>query len=164
MREAIPRELLSLVPEIDFDAGYRYFVGNIDNYLSALMSTLKSIKSKLSILQYMRQSDEYEGLRIITQKLRVMFSNIGAHALGEASYQIEAVLLNGNILKIRETLTEYLESLENLTEHLELFFQKVDVKSMTRKKEGSATFLNYDFTKTKESIKLSSDYISRKII
>lgn len=164
MREAIPQELLNLIPEIDFDAGYRYFVGNMDNYLNALMSTLKSVKSKLPILEHMRVTDEYEGLRTIAQTLRRIFCNIGAHALGEASYNVEVVLLNGDTGQIREELTGYLAGLKTLSGHLELLFQNINVKSYAQKEAGSASFLNYDFTKTKESIRLSADIIGRRII
>ena len=73
MRGYMTRDMFACVPEIDFNSGYRYFLGNVRNYAQALLTTLKSIKAKLPILQSMNVSGEYEGLRSITQVLQKMF-------------------------------------------------------------------------------------------
>ena len=70
MRGEVTKEMFSCVPEIDFNSGSRYFLGNMDNYTKALLSSLKSIKTKLAILQNMYYTEEYEGLRMITQTLQ----------------------------------------------------------------------------------------------
>lgn len=164
MRGKITSEMFSCIPEIDFNSGYRYFLGNMDNYAKALISILKSIKSKLPILQSMNISEEYEGLRIITQTLRKMLSNIGAAGAAEASYQLEQAVLNNNKAYIQEQLTTYIFSLVELSHHLEDLLKKMDVKNTSRGIEDNSCFLKYDFTKTKESIKLSNNLLDRKII
>jgi HPt (histidine-containing phosphotransfer) domain-containing protein len=164
MRGIVSQEMFDCIPEIDFNSGYRYFLGNMDNYTRALMSTLKSIKSKLSILQSMGLSEEYEGLRTIAQTLRKMLGNIGASGIAQSTYQLETAVLNDDLTNVQEQLSSYINDLINLSEHLEILLKKMDVKNAAKPEEVQASFLNYDFTKTKESIRLSKDLLERKII
>jgi HPt (histidine-containing phosphotransfer) domain-containing protein len=163
MRESKMHEIFDCVPEIDYGSGYRYFLGNIQNYSQALLSILKSIKSKQSILNMMLQTGEYAGLRSITQTLQKMFGNIGAFGLAEASYQLERSLLNDEITAKPEIFTDYLESLNVFSDHLELLFKSLNLKKNDLEEEDSSYF-KYDFTKTKDSIKRSSDLLERKIL
>jgi HPt (histidine-containing phosphotransfer) domain-containing protein len=163
MRGIIEQEMFDCIPEIDFNSGYRYFIGNMDNYTVALLSILKSIKAKLPLLENMNYSGEYEGLRTITQTLRKMLSNIGAAGLAEETYQLETVLLNEDVANLQESLINYLGSLTEFSEHLELLLKKADVSSAKKNTEQTG-FLNYDFTKTKESIKRSKDFLERRIV
>lgn len=164
MRETITPELLRCIPEIDFNLGYRYFLGNIENYSKALMSMLKSIKAKLPILKTMNATEEYEGLRIITQTLRKMLTNIGATEASEASYQLETALLNDNKEVLCAQLTEYIYMLMELSEHLELFIKKLNVTNNLADQQETSSFFNKDFTRTKERIRISEDFIQKKII
>jgi len=162
MRGIVSQEMFTCVPEIDYNSGSRFFLGNMENYTSALLSTLKSVKSKLYILQSMIHSDEYMGLQTIFRTLGKILRNIGAKEIAELTYQLEATLMNEDILAFQEQLQRYLGELTDFSDHLELLFKKIDVKSI--KKEDIPSFLNYDFTKTKESIKYSADLLERKII
>ena len=164
MRGEVSREMMNCVPEIDFNSGYKYFLGSMENYSKALMSILKSIKSKLPLLESMVYTEEYEGLRTITQTLRKMLNNIGAAGLAEATYQLETALLNEDTANIQLQLNPYIISLIELSDHLEVLLKKMDVKSTAKVDEDNPTFMNYDFTKTKESIKLSAGLLERKII
>lgn len=157
-------EMFECVPEVDIDSGYRYFLGNVQNYSRALLSILKSIKSKLPIMKLMLQTGEYEGLRSITQTLQKMLSNIGALGLAEASYQLEKALLNDEIDIRSELLVDYMERLITFSDHLELLFKNTDFKNPSDLQEDAASYFHYDFTKTKESIKRTSDLLGRKII
>ncbi len=167
MRGELSQEMFNCIPEIDFSVGHRYFIGNMDNYARALMSTLKSIKAKLPILNSMILSQEYAGLRIISQTLRKMLSNVGALGLSYLSYRIETLSLNENTSALRDELTIYIHSLTQFAEHVEILI--TNTNSNNQDKQGSTedntnSFLGYDFTKTRESIKLSSDYLGRRII
>jgi HPt (histidine-containing phosphotransfer) domain-containing protein len=164
MRGLVTPEMFDGIPEIDYIIGYRFFLGNMDNYTKALLSILKSIKSKLPILQSMIISDEYEGLRTITQTLNKMLRNIGATSMAEATYLLEIAVLNDDKSSIQSKLLEYVFGLVELSGHLEILLKKMDIKNTVENKINQSSFLNYDFTKTKESIKLSSDLLERKII
>ena len=164
MRGEVIREMFDGIPEIDFNSGNHYFLGNMENYTKALMSILKSIKSKLPILDMMNLSEEYEGLRTITQTLRKMLSNIGALRLAESSYQLELALFIDDGSYIREQLEAYILNMVTFSENLETLLKNADIMSNTHHKEEHTSFLKYDFTKTKESIKLSTDLLERKII
>ena len=164
MRGEVTREMFSYVPEIDFNSGSRYFLGNMDNYTKALLSTLKSIKAKLTILQNMYYTEEYEGLRTITQTLRKMFSNIGALSLAEEAYQLETSLLNEDILMVKIQLEIFVIHLLDFAENLEILLKLTDVISGYKNEEENKSFLKYDFTKTKESIERSHKLLNRKII
>jgi len=164
MVELITREMFDCIPEIDYNFGYRYFLNNMDNYKQALLSILKSTKSKLPILHSMLYTQEYEGLRMITQTLRRMLGNIGANSISDISYQLEMTLLNESDSRLQEELSEYIDILYEFSEHLELLLKRLDVKNSGKKDEERMSFRNYDFTKTKESIKLSADLLERKII
>jgi len=164
MRGIVAREMFVCVPEIDFTIGSRYFLNNLENYTRALLATLKSIKSKLPILQSMAVSEEYEGLRIIAQTLKKMTGNIGANGIAEETYQLEVALLNADYSFMSEHLVTYVNDLIEFSDHLELLFKQLEVKISADAGDNTSSFLNYDFTKTKESIKLSSDLIERKII
>lgn len=157
----VPR-IFQCIPEIDFDSGYRYFLRNMDNYKRALLAILKSVKSKLPILYSMASTREYEGLPVISRTLQIMFSNIGAKGLSHKTYQLEAALLNYD-MAFQNTLEDYIISLEDFTKNLEELLKKLELNKDIMK-ETKLSFLNYDFTKTKESIKLSSDLLERKTV
>ncbi len=158
------RGLFNGIPEIDFNIGYRYFLGNIDNYTKALMATLKSIKSKLSLLQMMSNSQEYEGLRLVTQTFRTMLSNIGAVEVSEATYQLEVALLNEDRGYLIRNLTGYIYSLSELAENLEVLLKEMNMKGSTKELQESSYFQRRDFSKTIEGIKRSEEFIIKKII
>lgn len=164
MRRVLEQGMFDCIPEIDFNTGSRYFLGNIDNYTKALLSTLKSIKAKCPLLETMTFTKEYEGLRTITQALRRMFTNIGAADLAEETYQLETFLLNDGYGLVQEKLIGFINSLAEFSDHLELLLTKVDLSQTTANDPEQSSFLNYDFTKTKESIKKSSNLLGRKII
>lgn len=165
MRGIVTPEMFEDIPEIDYNAGYRYFLGNVDNYTNALLATLKSIKSKLAILQTMIQSEEYEGLRTILHTLNKIFGKIGATSIVESTYELDEALLNDSRSNIHNHLMEYILCLVELAEHLECLFKKMDIKNTGESKaDDQSSFLHYDFTKTKESLKLSDNLLKRKII
>lgn len=164
MRGEVTKEMFSCVPEIDFNSGSRYFLGNMDNYTKALLSTLKSIKTKLAILQNMYYTEEYEGLRMITQTLQKIFRNIGAISLTEEAYQLETSLINEDILMVKEQLGAFIIRLLDIVENLEILLKRANVISGLKSQEENISFLQYDFTKTKESIERSKKMLNRKII
>ena len=164
MNEKKAHEMFECVPEVDFNLGCRYFLGNLQNYSRALLAILKSIKSKLPIMNQMLQTGELEGLRSITRTLQKMLNNIGASGLADLSYQLELALMNEELGVRSELLIQYIEQLSVFTEHLELLFKSKDWKNTSELKEDETSYFHYDFTKTKESIKRSSNLLERKII
>jgi HPt (histidine-containing phosphotransfer) domain-containing protein len=163
LRGIITQGMFDYVPELQFDIGYRYFLGNMDNYTRALLPILKSVKAKLPLLESMIITKEYEGLRIIAQTLNKMLGNVGAVNLSDRFYQLERMLLNEDYTSIKDELTACISSLIDFSEHLELLFKNTNLKN-SNEAEEQISFLNFDFTKTKESIKLSSQMLERKII
>ncbi len=164
MNEKKAHEIFECVPEVDFNVGCRYFLGNLQNYSRALLSILKSIKSKLPIMNQMLQTGELEGLRSITRTLQKMLNNIGASGLADLSYQLEIALLNDELGVRSELLIDYIEQLSAFSENLELLFKNKDWKNTSESKEDTTSYFHYDFTKTKECIKRSSDLLERKIM
>ena len=164
MKGSLTQEMFQCIPEIEFNIGCRYFLGNMENYTKALLSTLKSIRSKLSLLRSMIYSEEFEGLRTISQTLRIMLANVGAVTLSEETYLVETVLLNGGSRQVKEHLSSYIANLMEFAEHLEILLKKVDSKPTARSDEEPSSFMNFDFTKTRESIRRSSNYLDRRII
>lgn len=163
LNEYMIRNLFDLLPEIDFDTGYHYYLCNIDNYSKALLSTLKSIKSKLPILKTMVSTSEYEGLRMITQTLRRMMATVGGEPIVELSYQLEMAFLNEDIL-FEDKLLEYLFTLEELASRMEELVKKLGISHMKQSMDKKGSYFSYDLTRTKESIRLSTDFIDKKII
>ncbi|MDF2544940.1 MAG: hypothetical protein K0S47_4658 [Herbinix sp.] len=161
MKGEVTREMFDFVPEIDFQIGYKYFLGNMDNYKQALLAILKSIKAKLPLLHTMLHTEEFEGLRMITQTVTRMSSNVGAIGISELSYQMEINLLNAEESDLKEALLEYIMELTDFTVHLELLLQNIDIKSTTSNNQNS---FRDDFTKTQESLRLSAKLLKRKII
>lgn len=164
MVENVARVLFGGVPEIDFNIGYRYFLGNMNNYVQALLSILKSMKAKLPILETMYRTGEFTGLRTILQTLQRMMSNVGAADMAELSYQLEISLLNDQDNDFNELLDQYIFRIYRFSEHLEALLQRMEIKNIGKASEEQSSFLNYDFTKTKESIRLSTDLLERNII
>ncbi len=164
MRNIIMRDLFCCIPEIDFDAGYQYFLGNISNYRRALLAILKSIKSKLPLLHSMLITHEYEGLRTITPTLRKMLNNVGAISLAEFSYELEVSLFNDEDPILQRNLEQYLEHLIVFSDHLATLLKQMDMQEPLKIEKETISFRDYDFTKTKESIKRSSDLLERRII
>ena len=163
MNEHMIRGLFEPLPEIDFHTGYHYYLCNIDNYSKALLSTLKSIRSKLPILKTMANTNEYEGLRMITQTLRRMMSTIGGEMIVELSYQLEKALLNNDDI-FEDKLFEFIFTLEDLASRMENLVKRLGVSHMKANENNQDSYFKYDFTRTKESIRLSADFIDKKII
>ncbi|NLP34925.1 MAG: hypothetical protein GX359_06970 [Clostridiales bacterium] len=164
MDRIIAREIFRCAPEIDFVSGYKYFLGNMTNYKRALLATLKSIKSKLPLLQSMLITKEYEGLRTILITLRKMLDTIGAHEVSELSYQLEVTLLNDNEDVLQIKLEEYVGELSGFSIQLELLVKLLNTTGPIQEQEEIKSFRNYDFSKTKESIRRSNDLLERRII
>jgi hypothetical protein len=162
MNEHMIRNLFEHIPEIDFDKGYHYYLCNIDNYSKALLSTFKSIRSKLPLLKSMAETCEYEGLRMITQTLRRMMSTIGGEPIVELSYQLEKALLNDDEA-FEDRFFEFLFTLEELSFRMEELVKQLGFSHMKGGREQDSYF-NYDFTRTRESIRLSTDFLDKKII
>ena len=93
-----------------------------------------------------------------------MLHNIGAFGLAEISYELEKSLLNDDPNAVTDLLTDYLDRLVTFSQHLELLFKNTDFNNTPGIEEDVSSYFNYDFTKTKESIKRSSDLLGRKII
>jgi len=156
-------DLFSLVPEIDFNKGYGYYLHNMDNYAKALLATLKSIKSKLPILRNMIETKEYEGLRMITQTLRRMMATIGGEKIAELSYKLELAFLNEDE-GLNNKLLEYLAALEDLAARMEEVIKKLPIQYSKTEHDKKVSYFNYDFTKTREIIEFSNDLADKKII
>jgi hypothetical protein len=163
MNEYTIKKLFDELPEIDFNTGYHYYLCNINNYSKALLSTLKSIRSKLPILKIMAETSEYEGLRTITQTLRRMMTTIGGESIAELSYQLEMALLNNDEL-FDDKLFEFMFTLEDLASRMENLVKKLGISHVKDEKNRQDSYFDYDLTRTKESIRLSSDFIDKKII
>ena len=163
VNELMIKNLFEALPEIDFNTGYHYYLCNIDNYSKALLSTLKSVKSKLPLLKIMAETSEYEGLRMITQTLRRMMSTIGGEMIVELSYQLEKALLNNDDI-FEDKLFEFIFTLEDLASRMENLVKRLGVSHMKANENNQESYFKYDFTRTKESIRLSSDFIDKKII
>lgn len=162
MNEEMIKKLFYPLPEIDFNTGYHYYLCNIDNYSKALLSTYKSIRSKLPLLKVMAETSEYEGLRMITQTLRRMMSTIGGETIVELAYQLELAYLNEDDL-FENKLFEFLFTLEDLASRMEELVKQLGFSHMKGSRKLDSYF-SYDFTRTKESIRLSADFIDKKII
>lgn len=162
MNEEMIKKLFYPLPEIDFNTGYHYYLFNIDNYSKALLSTYKSIRSKLPLLKVMAETSEYEGLRMITQTLRRMMSTIGGETIVELAYQLELAYLNEDDL-FENKLFEFLFTLEDLASRMEELVKQLGFSHMKGSRKLDSYF-SYDFTRTKESIRLSADFIDKKII
>ncbi|TAH65159.1 MAG: hypothetical protein EWM47_11505 [Anaerolineaceae bacterium] len=164
MNEHMIRNLFEPLPEIDFNKGYHYYLCNIDNYSKALLSTLKSIRSKLPILKTMAETSEYEGLRMITQTLRRMMSTIGGETIVDLAYELEKAHLNDDDL-FEDKLFEFMFTLEDLASRMEELVKKLGFSHMKGSQDNKQdSYFNYDFTRTKESIRLSADFLDKKII
>lgn len=163
MDELMMKNLFESLPEIDFNRGYHYYLCNMDNYSKALLSTLKSIKSKLPLLKSMAETSEYEGLRMITQTLRRMMSTIGGETIVDLSYRLEMALLNDDE-SLEEKLFEFIFTLEDLVSRMEELIKQLGFSHTKGNQEKQASYFKYDFTRTKESIRLSADFIDKKII
>lgn len=163
MNEYVMRNLFDIVPEIDFNTGYHYYLHNIDNYSKALLATLKSIKSKLPLLKTMAETKEYEGLRMITQTLRRMMTTIGGEMIADLSYKLEFALLNEED-DLTDKLIEYYNVLKDLADRMEELIKKLPVQHMKTGHDEKESYFNYDLTRTKEVLRYTNDFIERKII
>jgi len=156
MKGTITSELFKEVPEIEFHIGFQYFLGNMSNYTKALMSILKSIKSKLPLLQMMCMTDEYEGLRTITQTLRKLLINVGATSITESTYQLETALLNEEGKVIHDHLVHYMNGLVDFSERLESLIKNIEMNETAIQKEV-VSFRRMDYLKSLDRIIRSSE-------
>ncbi|MFU0826929.1 MAG: Transposase [Lachnoclostridium sp.] len=157
------RDLFDVVPEIDFNKGYNYYLHNMENYSKALLATLKSIRSKLPILRNMIETKEYEGLRMITQTLRRMMTTIGGEKIAEISYNLEYALLNEEN-GFNDLLMEYTATLEDLADRMEELVKRLPIKNFNTEHDNRISYFDYDFRRTKEFIEYTKDLENKKII
>ncbi len=151
MKGTMITELFCEVPELEFHIGYQYFLGNMDNYNKALMSILKSIKSKLPLLQMMCSTQEYEGLRSITQTLRRLLDKVGAISISERTYLLELILLNEDEVAIHKQVTDYRTLLLDFSVRLEKLIKKIDANKAEIEKEELA-YNRFNYLKTMDRI------------
>ena len=111
----------------------------------------------------MIETKEYEGLRMITQTMRRMMSGIGGAIIVDLSYNLELALLNQEDT-LNDTLIEYLTNLEDLASRMEELVKKLGMPYVKEDRKNQGSYFAHDFTKTKESIRLSTDFIEKKII
>ena len=156
MKGTITSELFKEVPEIEFRIGFQYFLRNMNNYTKALMSILKSIKSKLPLLQMMCMTDEYEGLRTITQTLRKLLVNVGATSISESAYQLETALLNEEGKSIHDRLVNYMNELVDFSERLENLIKNIEMNGTAMEQE-EVSFRRIDYLKSLDRIIRSSE-------
>ncbi len=156
MKRTITTELFQEVPEIEFQIGYQYFLCNLSNYTKALFAILKSIKSKLPLLQLMCRTDEYEGLRTITQTLRKLLDNVGASSISELTYQLEIALLNADATDIHNQLVHYMNELVDFSERLEAMLKKIDLNKAAILDEESS-MRRFDYKKSLDRIMRSGE-------
>ncbi len=156
MKGTITTELFQEVPEIEFQIGYQYFLCNLSNYTKALFAILKSIKSKLPLLQLMCRTDEYEGLRTITQTLRKLLDNVGASSISELTYQLEIALLNADATDIHNQLVHYMNELVDFSERLEAMLKKIDLNKAAILDEESS-MRRFDYKKSLDRIMRSGE-------
>lgn len=149
MSDECVREMFKLVPEIDFNIGYRYYLYNIENYAKALLATLKSIKSKLPILRIMLETQEYEGLRTITQTLRKMMNTVGGEKISELSYKLETALLNEDD-NLNDRILEYLLTLEDLSDRMEELVKKLGVGLAKSNNDQKSSKFNLNYARVRE--------------
>jgi hypothetical protein len=158
----ITKELFQDVPEIEFHIGYQYFLGNMGNYTNGLLSVLKSIKSKLSLLQMMCMTDEYEGLRTITQTLRKLLVNVGATSITESTYQLETASLNEDNATLHNQVVEYMDALMDFSERLETLIKNIELNRAAIQRE-EVEMRRFDYIKSLNRIMQSSEE-DRRII
>jgi hypothetical protein len=99
---------------------------------------------------------------MITQTLRRMMSTIGCDTVVDLSYQLEMALLNDDE-SFEDRLFEFLFTLEDLSSRMEELVKQLGFSHMKERMKQDSYF-NYDFSRTKESIRLSTDFLDKKII
>lgn len=151
MKGTLTTELFQEVPEIEFQIGYQYFLCNLSNYTKALFAILKSIKSKLPLLQMMCMTDEYEGLRTITQTLRKLLNNVGANSISELTYQLEIALLNEDVSDVHDRMVNYMNELVDFSDRLEAVLKKIDLNKAVILVEESS-MRRFDYQKSLDRI------------
>jgi hypothetical protein len=93
-----------------------------------------------------------------------MLNHIGANEISEQSYQLEIALLNEEEYNLQDKLERYIKRLIRFTGNLEILIKQLDIQEPIQKQEELKSFRNHDFTKTRESIRRSTDLLERRII
>ncbi|MBH1939558.1 response regulator [Mobilitalea sibirica] len=111
------RRLLADVREINFDAGFKYAIGNPSQYIYILKSSLKDLKIFIDKCINGKEKT-FDELGIAMHKIKNVLSNIGAIGLYEESKIMETKLSTGDINHIDKMLSSFVYHLREFWEKL----------------------------------------------
>lgn len=137
------QQLFEQAPELNYEVGFKYFLGNFDSYKRGLLSCIKSIQHKLPILLDMLENDDYTGLGVITKNFHKIMTNIGAIEIATISYKLEVMELNSSNDDISALLEEYIDKLNELSLHMKAMLQVWNKVSLHTILELSKGYQNY---------------------
>lgn len=113
------RSSLKNIPEINYEEGLKYAIGNPVHYAHILKVSIKEIKScNNRIIQSQRLESE-EDLRIGLHNLKSLFSNIGAIELFEVTRSMYKLIRHDEFDKRKLKLPDYIIKIGSFIDRLE---------------------------------------------
>ncbi len=118
-REAFLKSLLSELPEINYEAGLKYAIGNPVHFIHILKISVKDIRSCINnIIQGCKQ-DNVSDVIVGIHNLKRLFSNIGATGLYEYTNNIYDLLVCGEYDRLKSEMPSYIIKTDSFNFRLE---------------------------------------------
>lgn len=137
------QDLFRHAPELNYEVGMKYFLGNMVNYRKGILSCIKSIEHKLPILCEMYETKDYDGLAIIAKNLSSLLNNIGAIEISKILYKMEELELNKSFEELSSMLHSYILELENLSGNLKALATELEVSLKQQGFDNESAYHNY---------------------
>jgi len=117
--EDLIKFLLKDIPEINYEEGLKYAIGNPIHYAHILKVSIKDIKSSIDLIIQNQEQESLEDMRIGMHNLKSLFSNIGAIELFEITRFMYRLSRLGEYNKMKLHLSEYIIKICSFNDLLE---------------------------------------------
>jgi CheY-like chemotaxis protein len=112
------KDIQKALPEINYQEGLKYAVGNPKHYAHILKVSVKDIKGSMDRIRVSIDEDNIDGLRIGIHNLKSLFCNIGAISLYEKTKSMYLLIRQGEYDELILKLNGYILEMNDFNERL----------------------------------------------
>jgi len=113
------QSLLKNLPEINYEMGLKYAIGNPIHYAHIIKISVKDIKSCINQIIQSQKEERPEAVKIGLHNLRSLFSNIGADELFDVTRLMNRLIKQYEYNKVTHQLTDYIKKIVSFNNRLE---------------------------------------------
>jgi CheY-like chemotaxis protein len=125
-KEDLLRSMLSELPEINYEVGLKYAIGNPAHFLRILRISVKDILTCINQIIQSHKQYNMDGMSIGIHNLKSLFSNIGAEDLYECTRNMHRMIRHGEYDKFKTELSQYIIKIDSFNFRLENVINQIE--------------------------------------